>query len=45
MIKMEKYAGEVEQKVPRCAGKISDHWRSNYFLKTDAEGDMTRGAG
>ncbi len=28
-----------------AAGKISDHWRSNCFLKIDTEGDKTRGAG
>ncbi len=27
------------------AGKISDHWRSNCFLKVDTEGDRTRCAG
>ncbi len=28
-----------------AAGKISDQRRANIFLKADADGDMTRGAG
>ncbi len=28
-----------------AAGKISDHWRSNCFLKIDTEGDKTRCVG